>query len=157
MARLTILSLGLVLSSTLSARALDEGVKGQAQAILDKGSALFDKKDAAVMAATYTEDGQILWVAKEENSSEIGSSVKKGRAEVEAFYRGDVFKDSQEKTTSKNVVEFARLVAPDLMVIHGTFQPDVAKAGKYPFVQVRVKQGDKWLIKTLQFFLFSED
>jgi hypothetical protein len=156
MTRVAILTLGLIVSSPFTAHALDEDAKAQAQAILDKGSALFDKKDAAVMAATYTEDGQILWVAKEENSSEIGASVKKGRAEVETFYR-EVFKDPQEKTTSKNAVDFARLIAPDLMVIHGTFQPDVAKAGKYPFVQTRVKQGDKWLIKTLQFFVFSED
>ena len=156
MTRSTVLTLGLVFASALTARAFEDDAKAQAQAILDKGAALFDKKDAAAMAATYSEDGQILWVAKEENSSEVKIDTKKGRAEVEAFYR-DLYKNPDEKFSSKNVVEFARLVEPGLLVIQGTFQPDVAKSGKYPFTQVRVKQGDKWLIKSLQFFLFSQD
>ena len=156
MGRLGLLILGLVLSAPLPAHAFEEDAKAQAQAVLDKGSALYDKKDAAVMAATYTEDAQILWIAKEENSSDIALNPKKGRAEIESFYR-EVYKDSTEKTTSKNVVQFARLVTPEILVIHGTFQPEVDKSGMYPFVQTRVKRGDKWLIKTLQFFVFSQD
>lgn len=151
-----ILTLGLVLASSLAPRASGDDAKAQAQAILDKGSALFDKKDAAAMAATYTEDAELLWIAKEENAPEAGLSPKKGRNEIESFYR-DVFKDPQEKTTSKNTVDFAQLITPEILVIQGTFQPDVAKAGKYPFVQMRVKRGDGWMIKTLQFFVFSQD
>ncbi len=159
MARPFVLGLGMALILPLVASAEEGDVKARAQAILDKGSALFDKKDAAVMAATYTTDAQFSWFEREGNPSEIILKSKKGRAEIEAFYR-DVFKDEKTtRSTSKNVVEFARLVAPDLMIIHGTFEPDTSKShiGSFRFVQVRVKQGDGWLIKSLQFFGSAQD
>ena len=88
------------------------------------------------MAATYTEDAQLLWIDKDNSTGEIKLSVKKDRAEIESLYH-DLFKDAKEKTTSKNTVEFARFVGADLMVIHGVFQPNVDKDGKFPFVQTR--------------------
>ncbi len=152
------LALALVLGSTAPLSAAEDA-KAQAQAILDKGSALFDKKDAAAMAATYTADAQLIWFEEGEGKpSAIILKTKKGRAEIEAFYR-DIFKDEKTRSTSKNIVEFARLVTPDLMVIHGTFQPDTSKShiGSLTFVQVRVKQGDRWLIKSLQFLGSAQD
>ena len=142
------LALALVLGSAAA-----EDARADAQAILDKGSALFDKNEAAAMAATYTADAHLSWFEEEGNPSEIILKTKKGRAEIEAFYR-DVFKSEKTKSTSKNVVEFARFVGPDLMVIHGSFRPDTSKSriGHLTFVQVRVRQGDGWLIKSLQLF-----
>jgi hypothetical protein len=156
MRRYGLLVLGLVLCLPCLSRADEKDAKTLAQEILDKGSALFDTRDATAMAATYTEDAQIEWIAKDDASGEIKIEVKKGRAEVESLYH-DVFKDAKEKTTSKNTVEFARLIAPNLMIIQGVFQPNVANNGKFPFVQFRVKQGDKWLMKNLQFFVISQE
>jgi hypothetical protein len=133
----------------------EKDAKTVAQDVLDKGSALFDTQDAAAMAATYTEDAQLLWIDKDGSTGEIKVSVKKDRSEIETLYR-DLFKDGAEKTTSKNTVEFARFVAPDLMVIQGVFQPNIAKPAKFPFVQMRVKQGDKWLMKNLQFYAIEQ-
>ena len=137
------------------ARADEKDAKTVAQGVLDKGSALFDTHDAAAMASTYTEDAQLLWIDKDGTSGEIKVSVKKDRAEIESLYR-DLFKDAKEKTTSKNTVEFARLVTPELMVIHGVFQPNLDKPDKFSFVQTRVKVGDKWLIKILDLYVFGE-
>ena len=78
------------------------------------------------------------------------------RSEIESLYR-DLFKDAKEQTTSKNTVEYARFVGADLMVIHGVFQPNVDKQGKFPFVQMRLKQGEKWVIKNLQLYVISQD
>jgi hypothetical protein len=152
MKRIPILTLVLVFPLTVQAD--DPDPKSLAQSILDKGAALFDTQDAAAMAATYTEDAQILWFDKDSSTGELKLSIKKDRTEIEQFYH-DVFKDAKEKTISKNTVEYAKLLAPDLMVIHGFFQPNISNNGKYPFVQVRVKSGDKWLMKTLQFFVVS--
>jgi hypothetical protein len=153
MMRYGLLSLALVLSSTAWAQEAD--AKKLAQAILDKGSALYDTHNAAAMAATYTDDAKILWYSKTDTGTiEVG--IKSGRSEIEDLYR-DMFKDPNEKTTSRNTVDYARLVSPELLVIHGVFEPNVANTGKYPFVQVRVKEGDKWLMKTLQFFAISQD
>jgi len=154
MKRFAIFALMFVLPLTVMAQEKD--AKTVAQDVLDKGSALFDTRDAAAMAATYTEDAQLLWVDKDGTTGEIKVSIKKDRTEIESLYR-DMFKDAKEKTTSKNTTEFARFVAPDLMVIQGVFQPNIAKQGKFPFVQMRVKQGDKWLMKNLQLYVFSQD
>jgi hypothetical protein len=144
----------LMLALPVTVTADEKDAKTVAQEVLDKGSALFDTRDAAAMAATYTEDAQVLWFDKDSSSGEIKVSVKTNRSEIESLYR-DLFKDAKEKTTSKNTVEYARFVAPELMVIHGVFQPDISKDGKFSFVQVRVKQGDKWLMKNLQLFVIG--
>jgi hypothetical protein len=107
------------------------------------------------MAATYAEDAELQLIDKDNSSGEIKINLKKDRPEIEDFYR-ELFKD-KEKTTSRNTVEFARLASPEILVIHGVFQLDVNKDGKFPFVQMRVKKGDKWFIKSLQFYLFSQD
>jgi hypothetical protein len=145
----------LLIISPVLARADEKDTKTVAQGVLDKGSALFDTHDAAAMASTYTEDAQLLWIDKDSTSAEIKVSVKKDRAEIESLYH-DLFKDAKEKTTSKNTVEFARLVTPELMVIHGVFQPNLDKPDKFSFVQTRVKVGDKWLIKILDLYVFGE-
>jgi hypothetical protein len=145
----------LLIISPVLARADEKDAKTVAQGVLDKGSALFDTHDAAAMASTYTEDAQLLWIDKDDTSGEIKVSVKKDRAEIESLYH-DLFKDAKEKTTSKNTVEFARLVTPELLVIHGVFQPNIDKPDKFSFVQTRVKVGDKWLIKILDLYVFGE-
>jgi len=156
MRRFTILVLAVVLALPFSAKAQEKDAKKLAEEILDKGAELFDTRDATAMAATYTEDAQIQSIAKDDSTGEIKVEVKKGRSEIESLYR-DVFKDAKAKTTSKNTVEFARFVAPDMMIIQGVFQPNVASKGKFPFVQLRVKQGDKWVMKNLQFFVISQE
>jgi hypothetical protein len=153
MKRVTLFTLMIIIP--VVARADEKDAKTVAQGVLDKGSALFDTRDAAAMAATYTEDAQLLWIDKDGTSGEIKVSVKKDRAEIESLYH-DLFKDAKEKTTSKNIVEFARLVTPELMVIHGVFQPNLDKPDKFSFVQTRVKVGDKWLIKILDLYVFGE-
>ena len=107
------------------------------------------------MAATYPEDAQLLWIDKDSSTGEIKVTVKKDRSEIESLY-GDLFKDATEKTTSKNTVEFARFVAPDLMVIQGVFQPNIDKPAKFPFVQMRVKLGETWLMKNLQLYVIEQ-
>ena len=82
--------------------------------------------------------------------------MKKGREEIEAVYR-DLFKDAKEATTSKNTVEFAKFIGSGLMVIEGDFQPNAASEARFHFVQLRLKQGDKWLMRSLQLFVIGKD
>jgi hypothetical protein len=156
MRRCAVFAMALVLGLPLAARALDDDAKTVAQGILDKGAALFDKRDAAAMAATYTEDAQLEWIEKDSAAGGIKIDVKKGREEIETVYR-DLFKDAKEATTSKNFVEYARFVSSELLVIEGDFQPNVANDGKFHFVQMRVKQGDKWQMRSLQLFVIAKD
>ena len=80
------------------------------------------------------------------------------RHRVEQDYlRRDLFKDAKEATTSKNTVEFAKFIGSGLMVIEGDFQPNAASEAKFHFVQLRLKQGDKWLMRSLQLFVIGKD
>ena len=123
--------------------------KTLAQEILDKGSALFDTRDAAAMAATYRDSAEIHLITRSRDSSEVKTEVRRGKAEIESGY-ADVFKDRKPETKSKNVVEYATFLASDVMVIHGTFHLDTAAGLKVSFVQLRVKVGGQWLIQRLE-------
>lgn len=130
----------------------DTPPKSEAEQIAEKflkaGSDLFDAKNAAGLANTYSENGEILLIG--EKDGEVTEDIKAGRAEVEKFYV-DYFKD-KGAIDSENTIEFARLIAPNILVVHGRFQPNTGEA-KLPFVQLRVKQGDKWLMSKLWLFL----
>ena len=156
MRRFALLTVISTLGLCLVARADDPDAKTLAQDILDKGAALFDKRDAAAMAATYTEDAQLEWIEKDSATGGIKIDTKKGREEIETVYR-DLYKGAKEATTSKNTVEYAKFVGSGLMVIEGEFQPNVASEGKFHFVQMRLKQGDKWLMRSLQLFVIGKD
>jgi len=122
-----------------------------AEAFLKSGSKLFDAKDAAGLAATYTEDGQILLVSKKDG--QIQNEMREGRASIEELYRS-VF-EAVTDPDSANTIEHSRLISPELLVVHGHFR---AKPGmtEFPFVQLRVKQGDRWLLSKLWLFLNPE-
>jgi hypothetical protein len=156
MRSLRFLAVALTLCLSQSARADDTDAKTVAQDVLDKGAALFDKRDAAAMAATYTEDAQLEWVEKDSAAGGIKIETRKGREEIESLYR-DFFKDQKEATTSKNTVEFARFISPELMVVHGAFQPNVTNDAKFQFVQLRYKKDDKWMLKSLTLFVIAKD
>jgi hypothetical protein len=156
MRSLTFVAVALMLCLSHDARADETDAKTVAQDVLDKGAALFDKHDAAAMAATYSEDAHLEWVEKDSAAGGIKIETRKGREEIEALYR-DFFKDQKEATTSKNIVEFARFINPELMVVHGAFQPNVANDAKFQFVQLRYKKDDNWMIKSLTLFVIAKD
>jgi ketosteroid isomerase-like protein len=146
---------GVLLAARSSAQdpPADEATK-LATKLTEEGAATFSKADAKAMAAYYTEDAIVFMQSKNDD----GHSVKEydGRAEIERLY-ADLFKEP-ETIRAKNTVEYARLLAPDLLVIAGTFEPNqlAAKPMKVPFYQVRVKQGEKWLIRSLRIFVLPE-
>ncbi len=154
MIRLTLVGLALVVASSAQAA---QDPKELAQEILTKGAALFDKCDAAAMAATYTEDAEILLIKDENNAGHYKiDEAYRGRAAIEKGY-AKVFEDRDHALKLRNTVEAAHFVGPDLLLIHGTFTLDVSKPdASAPFLQVRTKQGDTWRILTLQLFAVSE-
>lgn len=142
-----------IVASAASAQAQD--AKAVAQDILNKGAALFDTRDAAAMAETYTEDAKLTWVEKDKDTGKLKIETKEGRSEIEKIYKG-LWKDNMEKTTARNTVEFAKFVAPDVLLIEGKFEPNVDR-GAYSFTQERVKQGDKWVIQSLRIYILPQE
>jgi hypothetical protein len=137
----------------VSGRNADEALQ-LAKKLTEEGAATFNTANSKAMAAFYTEDAKVFLQTKNEN----GISIKEydGRAEIEQLY-ADLFKN-HGTIESKNTVEYAKLLTSDLLVIAGTFEPNLQDANriKVPFYQVRVKQGDKWLMNSLRIFLVSE-
>jgi uncharacterized protein (TIGR02246 family) len=149
------LTIPLILLTPFVAVADDQSAKATAQEILTKGAALFDTHNAAAMADTYTEDSELSLVAKDKDTGTYKPQDTHGRTAIERFYQ-DFFKDQTSGTKSRNVVEHAHFVGNDLLIIHGTFAPDASKNESFPFVQVRAKKGDRWLILNLQLFIVTE-
>jgi hypothetical protein len=142
--------------NSIQAARAGHGLESEADRIAAKllktGSELFDAKKADALAATYTEDGKIHLFSKRDGKYQ--DDLKEGRADIARFYE-DLFKDGGVHH-SENTIEFTRLLAPDLLVIHGRFRPDV-QGLVLPFVQMRVKQGDEWHLKELWLFLTEKE
>jgi ketosteroid isomerase-like protein len=145
-----------IAGNSIQAARAGHGVESEAEKIAAKilkaGSELFDAKKADALAATYTEDGKIHLFSKRDGKYQ--DDLKEGRADIARFYE-DMFKDGGVHH-SENTAESARLLAPDLLIIHGRFRPDV-QGLVLPFVQMRVKQGDEWLLKELWIFLTEKE
>ena len=132
---------------------VDEAMK-LAKKLTEQGSATFNTANAKAMADYYTADAKVTMHSRNDE----GISIKEydGREEIQGLY-ADLFKD-RGTIRSKNTVEYAKLLASDVLVIAGTFEPnlDADKPLKVPFYQVRLKQGDKWLINSLHIFVVGE-
>jgi hypothetical protein len=131
----------------------DEAIK-LAKKLTEEGAATFNTANAKAMADYYTADAKVT--LRSRNDQGISTKEYDGREEIQGLY-ADLFKD-RGTIRSKNTVEYAKLLASDVLVIAGTFEPnlDADKPLKVPFYQVRLKRGDKWLINTLQVFVVGE-
>jgi ketosteroid isomerase-like protein len=147
------LVLGVFLIVPASGQNADEAVQ-LAKKLTEEGAATFNKANAKAMAAYYTDDAKVFLQSK--NDSGISVKEYNGREEIEELY-ADLFKNPGT-IQSKNTVEYAKLLAPDILVIAGTFEPNTqdAKSLKVPFYQVRIKQGDKWLMSSVRVFVVGE-
>ncbi len=123
--------------------------------LTEEGAAAFDTFNAKTMADYYLEDGEIAMVSKD-NEGKLEIKYYRGRAEIEKGY-ADIFK-KPETIKSKNTVEYAKLIAPDVLVIAGTFDINTLKpdSPKVPFYQVRVKKGEKWLLSSVRIFVLPQ-
>lgn len=114
--------------------------------LLDAGSSAFDAKDAAALARTYAEDATITLLSKGEGDYQ--AKTYSGREDIRGLY-ANLFGNAGS-IDSRNVVEYARFVGDDLLLIAGTFEPDLAGSLTLQFVQIRFREGDgSWLIREL--------
>ena len=123
--------------------------KDLAQEILDRGAALFDKRDATAMAATYLEDAEIILIKRNSESDRIQLETTRGRSAIEQAY-AKIFKDRLPEHRSRNTVELARFLSPNLLLIHGRFAMNRDQGDSVQFVQVRVHEDNLWKVATLQ-------
>ncbi len=126
-----------------------------AKTLTREGAATFETRNARAMADYYMTDASIFLVFKNEQSGELKVDTREGHSAIEAAY-AELFKDDKP-IQAKNTVEFARFVAPEVLMITGTFE--IVHEGKtlqLPFVQVRNKQGGGWKISSVRVFVTPE-
>jgi len=116
---------------------------------LDRGAALFDKRDAAAMAATYVETAEIIVIKRASDSDRIVIETKQGRTAIEQAY-AEIFRDRLPEHRSRNTVESARFMNPDLLLIRGRFAMNRDQGDTVQFVQVRAREGGQWKVVTMQ-------
>jgi len=151
MIRYAILAAALLVPAAVLAD--DQDATKLAQEILDKSTLTFESHDASAVAATFTEEGVLILTGKDKDSGTYKSHATRGRDAIEKFYR-NLFRGARSDAKAKNIVEVAHFIAPDLLLIHGHFQPDSRKpSDEVPFTQLRAKSGDQWQILSLQVFL----
>ena len=130
----------------------------EARALLDKGAALFDSRNAAAMAATYIEDGSIVVIKRQHNATrgEVELQSFHGRAQIESGY-ADVFKELAPEYRSRNTVDFARYLGPNLLLIQGRFALNRDQGDSIQFVQVRARVDADWKIVSMQLAPLAKD
>ena len=113
------------------------------------------------MASNYTEDAEIVLTNK--TKGETKTEVRSGRVSIEEFYKNifnGIYNDTfpgVQALKPKNTVEYARLLDPEMLLICGFFEPHTDHPLKVPFVQIRVKRDDRWLVSHLRIFAFSKE
>lgn len=149
--RVRCLSVALVLMAPMIAVAQEDSARAKtlAQEILDKGSAIFDSRDAAAMADTFIDAAEILLIKRSSDSSGVEIEAYRGRQAIEKGY-ADLFKDRRPEHRSRNTVDDARFLNPNLLLIHGRFALDREQGDSIQFVQIRAREGDRWKVVTMQ-------
>ena len=104
----------------------------------DAWTAAFNKGDAAAVAALYAEDAYVL----------PGSSMVKGRAAIEAFWRQAAQQMTDAKLTTVDVLPLGRSAAREVgtVTLKTKSQPPQEVVGKY--VVVWRKIGRDWKLAT---------
>lgn len=122
-----------------------------AKKLTTEGAATFETKSARAMADYYMDDAEVFLVTKDQSSTGLKVDTRRGRSAIESLY-AEQFRNGQS-IQAKNTVEYARFVAPDILLITGTFEiVRDSQAMQFPFVQVRGKQGEKWLMSSVRLF-----
>jgi len=105
----------------------------------DAWTAAFNKGDAAAVAALYAEDAYVL---------PPGSSMVKGRAAIEAFWRQAAQQMTDAKLTTVDVLPLGRSAAREVgtVTLKTKSQPPQEVVGKY--VVVWRKIGRDWKLAT---------
>ncbi|WP_152049343.1 hypothetical protein [Tautonia marina] len=127
----------------------DDQALAVARDVLDRGAKLFDMRDAAAMADTYLEQSQVILIKQSSESADFEIETTSGRREIEKGY-AELFKDRDPSHRSRNTVELARWLTPDLLLIQGRFALNVEQGDFLKFVQVRARVGDQWKVVTMQ-------
>lgn len=139
----------MVLLGSLVARA-DEDAMAVAKKVTAEGAENFISRDARALGESYTDDAVLYLVTFDQDAGTARVDTKEGRFTIQSLYE-DLFREGQA-IDAHNTVDYARLIGPNYLVIAGTFEMKrgLLDVSRLPFVQTRVRQGDRWLIQSMR-------
>ena len=113
--------------------------KAAIQKLNDEWTAAFNKGDGAAVAAMYAEDAYVL---------PPGADIVKGRAAIEAFWRGAVGQLGDARLTTLDVLPLSGTAAREIgtVTLKTKAQPPQEIVGKYVVVWCRI--GRDWKLAT---------
>ncbi len=139
----------LVLLIPATATAQDGDAVTLARDILARGVTLFDKRDAAAMAATYVETAELILIKRDTDPDRIVVENASGRDAIQKAY-AKIFADRLPEHRSRNTVETAQFLGRDLLLIKGRFAMNREQGDSVEFVQIRARVGAEWKVATMQ-------
>ncbi len=87
MRRLAIVAMVFVLTAQVARSQDSDEARKLAEKLTTEGAATFVTKNAPAMAGFYAENAQLMMISKEKGTNEVKVETRKGRAEIEGFYR----------------------------------------------------------------------
>ncbi|HEU5115289.1 MAG TPA: hypothetical protein VFT74_01290 [Isosphaeraceae bacterium] len=130
--------------------ALADDATELAETLTKQGAVDFSARDARALAESYTDDGTVAVVVHDQSTGGAKEIEKQGRREIQELYE-EMFRDGLT-IDAHNEVDYARKIGSDFLMIAGTFEikRGLLEVTRMPFVQVRIKQGDRWLIQSMR-------
>jgi hypothetical protein len=125
-----------------------------AQEVTTAGAKMFAAKDAQGLADTYIDEGRIILVSREAGTPGLKRDVREGRSAVLEGYK-ELFK-SPDAISAVNRLDYARMLGTDMLEISGTLVlTDSNGMHRFPFTQLRVREGNFWRIAEVQLFVMT--
>ena len=122
-----------------------------AKKVTSEGASMISAKDLEAIVRTYAEDSQVELISRNDATGGLKRDQHTGKGEIRKLYQ-ELFK-TDGSINARNVVETARFVGPDLLLITGTFEASAGgNSSVFPFVQVRTKRDGAWLLTHVQIF-----
>lgn len=142
-----LLSLVLLLVGS-TARA--EDAKALAEKLTAEGATAFAARDVRALIESYSDDASVIVVIHNQSSGGATEVERRGRPDIQELYE-ELFRDGLS-IDAHNEVDYARQIGPNFLMIAGTleFKRGLLDVTRMPFVQLRVKQGDRWLIQSMR-------
>lgn len=153
-----ILTTGLILFQAYSSPAngeetsipADEAALKLAKEITSRGAQLFVQGDSGSLAAQYVDNAEIVMTTVEPFSPAT-IQITRGSDDIAKLYQ---VAPKLGQLSPVNEVHYARFITPEILHIAGVFMiTDQGETKRYPFTQIRQKQGGDWKIVSLELLI----
>jgi hypothetical protein len=138
---------GLIVNAQELASPSDQAAVKLAKELTSHGVELFVQGNGNELAAQYVDDAEIVMTTLEPYGAPT-IQITRGHEKINQLYQ---VAPKLGQMSPVNDVHYARFITPEILHISGIFMiTDQGETKRYPFTQIRRKEGDKWKIVSLE-------